>query len=118
MDHRVVQFFLVGGVYKHPKLEIGLESCPQGPQPTYPLAQVVAACRNEQTNKQKNLKRRGEAAHGDVRRLTTCHIEVGAANFSWEIIIIIIITVIYHIPYIYAESVMVYYPKYEWSVLH
>ena len=60
-------------------------------------------------DKQTNLKRGGEAAHGDVSRLTTCHIEVRAAHFSWEIVNIIIIIIIYIIP-----MLKVYHQKYEW----
>ena len=56
-----------------------------------------------------NLKRSGEAAHGDVRRLTTCHIEVGATHFSWETVSFIIIS--RDILYVYMFTVMVFLSK-------
>ena len=37
--------------------------------------------------KMTNLERGGEATHGDVGGCTTCKVEVGAAHFSWEMMI-------------------------------
>ena len=34
-----------------------------------------------------NLERGGEAAHGDVDGGPPCKVEVGAAHFSWEMMI-------------------------------
>ena len=37
--------------------------------------------------KMTNLERGGEAAHGDVGGCTACQVEVRAAHFSWEMMI-------------------------------
>ena len=54
--------------------------------------------------KMTNLERGGEATHGDMGGCTACQVEVGAAYFSWEMMImmmmilmtIITIIVIHH----------------------
>ena len=44
--------------------------------------------------KMTNLERGGEATHGDVGGCTACQVEVGAAHFSWEMMIMMMMMMI------------------------